>query len=381
MKKTSFICIIITIAAQIATAQNNKAAVKAMIDKLFRYEVEIDFKQTPAMTIGVIMEDSSYTFHYGTLALTEKSPAPNDKTEFEIGSVTKVFTATLLAQAIIEGKIKLTDTVEKHLPAGYKLPEFNKMPIRFLDLATHTAGLPKFPYNIGNKEDGLNNLYKNYTDDDERQFLATYRLRNAPFEKYSYSHLGYDILAQALVNIYKSDSYESLLQEKICKPLNLSDTRINLDSMQKLRLPKGYSMIGQPVAPWEFHSFEGSLGLKSTVTDLLKWIRFQFDTPSEWHAQLALTRTEQHKADKEGIMSALGWHSVKIIKKFPNVIVHSGATDGFRCYTAFVPETRTAVIILSNSERPLNGLGGLILQMLNYNWKIPRLNLSFRTKL
>ncbi|MEY4926575.1 MAG: hypothetical protein RI894_1011 [Bacteroidota bacterium] len=372
MKKTSFYFVLLFAIAQTAAAQNNKTAVKTMIDKLLRYEVEIDFKQTPCLTIGVLMQDSTYTFHYGSLELDKKSPAPNDKTEFEIGSVTKVFTATLLAQAVTEGKIKLTDTVEKYLPKGYKLPEFNNQPIRFLDLATHTAGLPKFPYNIGNKEDGFNNLYKNYTADDERAFLSTYRLRTAPFDKYNYSHLSYDILAQALVTIYKAGSYEALLQEKIGKPLGLTDTRINLDSLQKLRLPKGHSMIGQPVAAWEFRSFEGSLGLKSTVTDLLHWTRLQFDTPTDFRASLVLARTAQHKADKEGIETALGWHSVAIMKKFPNVIVHSGVTDGFRCYTAFVPETRTAVVILSNSERPLNGLGGLILQMLNYNWKLPK---------
>ncbi len=370
MKKILFFFLLNFSFLTIISAQNNRVAIKQMIDKLLKYEVEIDFKQTPALTIGVLMRDSSYSFHYGNVSKNKNAPPPNDQTLFEIGSVTKVFTATLLAQAVAEGKIKLTDTVERFLPKGYKLPEFGGKPIRFLDLATHTAGLPKYPYNIGNREDGFNNLYKNYTADDEQKFLADYRLRNAPFEKYSYSHLGYDVLAKALVNIYKSSSYEKLVYEKITKPLLLNDTRVALDSLQKTHLAQGHSMIGEPINPWEFKSFEGSLGLKSTVSDLLKWTRLQFDTPTEWHAPLALAHTPQHKADKNNVMSALGWHRIKIMKKFPEIIIHTGATDGFRAYIAFIPETRTAVVLLSNSERPFDGLGGLILQMLNYNWNL-----------
>ena len=131
-------------------------------------------------------------------------------------------------------------------------------------------------------------------------------------------------------------------------------------------------MIGEPVNAWEFKSFEGSLGLKSTMTDMLKWTRLQFDTPAEWHAPLILAQTPQHKADKAKVMSALGWYRINISKKFPEVIVHSGITDGFRAYIAFVPETRTAVVIMANSERPLDGLGGLILQMLNYNFNLKK---------
>jgi serine-type D-Ala-D-Ala carboxypeptidase/endopeptidase len=375
MKKTSLLLFLIAaLLPTIGSAQNNRKAVKEMIDKLLRYEVEIDFKKTPYLTIGVLMADSTYTFHYKTSSDDKQTATQNDSTLFEIGSVTKVFTASLLAQAVSEGKIKLTDTVERFLPVGYKLPLYNDKPIRFIDLATHTAGLPKFPYNIGNKEDGFNNLYKNYTSDDERQFLANYRLRTAPFDKYSYSHLGYDILAQALVTIYKTSNYEALLVQKIAKPLTLKDTRIVLDSLQKKRLAQGHSMIGEPVKPWEFRSFEGSLGLKSSIVDMLHWIRLQFDTPTTWQAAFTLARSPQHKADKNGVMSSLGWHNVTILKRFPSVIVHSGATDGFRCYTAFVPETRTGVVIMTNSERPLEGLGGLILQMLNYNWKLPKKN-------
>lgn len=369
-RKTHFLSILMLLSAASAYAQNNRNAIKERIDKLLRYEVAIDFDKTPNLTIGVIVKDSTYTFHYGKTEKGKPTKTANNQTIFEIGSVTKVFTATILAQAVSEGKLKLTDTVERFLPKGYTLPTFNGQPILFRDLATHTAGLPKYPYNIGNKEDEFNNVYKNYTDADEQQFLSSYRLRNAPFQTYNYSHLGYDILAQALINLYQAPSYEALIQQKITAPLRLNDTRVSLDSMQRQRLTQGHNMIGEPVQSWQFNSFEGSLGLKSTVVDMLTWLRAQFDTPNNTQTPFLLARTPLHKTDKTGVQSGLGWHCIKLMKRFPNVIVHSGTTDGFRCYTAFVPETRTAVVVLANSERPLDGIGSLILQIINYNWKL-----------
>jgi serine-type D-Ala-D-Ala carboxypeptidase/endopeptidase len=350
-------------------AQNNRKAIGAMLDKLIRLESEIDFKQTPCLGVGIIMQDSTYFFGYGTTVKDQKI-LPTDSTIFEIGSLTKVFTATLLAQAVVAGKVRLTDSAVTYLP-NYKLPTYKNKPIRLLDLATHTSGLPKYPYNIGTQQTEQNNLYQNYTTEEERVFLANYRLRNAPFDKYAYSHLGYDVLANALLTIYKATNYETLVAQKITQPLAMTDTRIALTAAQLPRLVQGYSRIMEPVKTWQFSSFQGSMGLKSSTRDLLKFVRLQLDTPPEWAAAVTLSRQAQHKADVSKVQTALGWHRIYVLQRFPNVIVHSGITDGHRVYVAFVPETRTGVVVFSNSENPLKALGPTILQMLNYNWKKP----------
>jgi serine-type D-Ala-D-Ala carboxypeptidase/endopeptidase len=365
MKQTLFFLLFSTT----LLAQNNSKAIWKMVDNMLYREAEIDFKKVPSLAIGIVMQDSTYFRSFGSLqfgAEKGKEILPTDSTAYELGAFTKVFTATILAQAVTEGKIKLEDTVQNYLPKGYKIPNFKGKPIRFLDLATHTAGLPKYPYNIGQSEVEANNLFKNYTTTEEKEFLAFYRLRQAPFEKYEYSHLGYEILAHALVQIYGATSFEALLQDKILKPLQMTASGIAINPKN---LAQGYSRSGKPVQAWTMASFQGSMGAKSTMRDLLKFMRLQMDTPTTWKTAIALTQTAQHAADKRTIKVALGWHSVTVLKKYPPILVHTGITDGHRMYFAFVPETRTGVIILSNSEEPMNALGPLILQMLNYNWK------------
>ena len=349
-------------------AQNNRKAIADMLDKLIRNESEIDFAKTPCLGIGIIMQDSTYFFGYGTTQKNAKT-LPTDSTIFELGALTKVFTATLLAQAVVAGKVRLEDSAVAYLP-NYTLPTYKNKPIRLLDLATHTAGLPKYPYNIGNQQTDQNSLFQNYTSEEERLFLKNYRLRTAPFDKYAYSHLGYDILANALLTIYKAANYETLLTQNLLQPLAMSDTRVQLTAAQLPRLVQGYNRIGNPVNPWQFSSFEGAMGLKSTSRDLLRFMRWQIDAPPAAQAVIALTHKAQHKADAAKVQTALGWHRIYVLKRFPNVIVHSGITDGNRVYMAFVPETRTGVVVFSNSENPLNALGPTILQMLNYNWQV-----------
>jgi serine-type D-Ala-D-Ala carboxypeptidase/endopeptidase len=351
-------------------AQNNSKAVWKMVDNMIYREAEVDFKKIPSLAIGIIMQDSTYFKGFGSMKKgveKGKEILPTDSILYEMGAFTKVFTATILAQAVTEGKIKLEDTVQNYLPKGYQIPTFKGKPIRFLDLASHTSGLPKYPYNIGQTETEANNLFKNYTEADGKEFLATYRLRNAPFEKYSYSHFAYEILAQALVHIYNEKNYETLLQHKILQPLMMKETGIN--PQVKNEVAQGYNRIGTPVPIWTMSSFEGSMGAKSTMRDLLKFMRLQIDTPLSWKDAILLTHKPQREADKRYIKVALAWHRLTVLKKHPPIIVHTGMTDGHRMYFGFVPETRTGVIILANSEEPMNALGPLILQMLNYNWK------------
>ena len=375
-----------------------------MVNNMIYREAEVDFKKVPSLAIGIVIQDSTYFKSFGSLVKTNENDArkdaknhekhkkstkkgentqnttenavenvtenvnlPTDSTQYELGAFTKVFTATILAQAVTEGKIKLEDTVQNYLPKGYTLPQFNHKPIRFIDLATHTAGLPKYPYNIGQTESEANNLFKNYTEAEEKEFLAFYRLRSSPSSKYEYSHLGFDILAQALVHLYGAPNYETLLQQKILQPLKMTNSGVNIPPRNPAQ---GYNRMGKPVPAWTMASFQGSMGAKSTMQDLLKFMRLQIDTPADWQKTIALTQTEQHDADKRAVKVALGWHSVTVLKKYPPVIVHTGVTDGQRMYFAFVPKTRTGVVILANSEEPMNALGPLILQMLNYNWKL-----------
>ena len=342
-----------------------------MIERMITMETDIDFEKTPGLAIGVIEGDSTYTFGLGSI-YKGKNVRPDGETIFEIGSITKTFTVTLLAQAVKEGKMDWQQPLQNYMPEGFTLPTFQGQPIRVVDVATHASGLPKYPFYFGTKATDDNNPYKHYSVADEKEFLSNYILTTAPNTTYSYSHLAYDLLAKALVNVYKAANYDALVSNKLLNSLNINDTRVTLAPLQKTRLAQGYSLMGEAVPLWEFASFEGSLGLKSTTNDLLKWLRFQIDASPDWQPLLSPLYAIQRDSDYPIAKAATGWFSVKTKRGYPNMVVHSGNTDGFRSYIAFIPQTRTGVVILSNSEHPTNGLGMIILQMINQNWKLKK---------
>src|SRR5208283_4407870 len=113
-------------------------------------------------------------------------------TVFEIGSITKVFTALLLADMAQRGEVALTDPVSKYLPKGVKMPGRNGHAIMLQDLATHTSGLPRLPSNMKPKD--FMNPYADYTPELLYQFLSSYELPRDPGSKWEYSNLGAGLL-------------------------------------------------------------------------------------------------------------------------------------------------------------------------------------------
>jgi CubicO group peptidase (beta-lactamase class C family) len=95
------------------------------------------------IAVGVLWQGERWTFGRGRLCATEASPVDVNSI-FEIGSVTKVFTATLLADLVEQGLVHLDDPVQRHLPDDVRLPT-RRLPITLCDLATQTSGLPRLP--------------------------------------------------------------------------------------------------------------------------------------------------------------------------------------------------------------------------------------------
>ena len=158
----------------------------------------------------------------GTAGPNRPTP-PDAHTIFEIGSLTKVFTATLLALLSEEGRLALDDPLQRYLPPGVELPVRGR-PITLADLATHTSGLPRLPHRFFLRSlRHRRNPYAWFTVDDLHAGLPSTRLRREPGGRSRYSNLGYGLLGHALAACAGS-SYEQLVQERICRPLALADT-------------------------------------------------------------------------------------------------------------------------------------------------------------
>ena len=198
----------------------------------------VDYAYNPGIVVGMVNADGRAFFSYGQTAY-DSGVLPDEHTLYEIGSVTKVFTATLLAEMVARGEVQLGDAVESLLPASASVPARNGIQISLEHLATHSSGLP------GNPPLGMSdplNPFASFTEQDLYAFLATYVLPRDPGSAYEYSNLGVGLLGHALAHRLQL-TYEDALRTRILQPLGLTDTTITLTPNQTARRVPGYAGV------------------------------------------------------------------------------------------------------------------------------------------
>jgi CubicO group peptidase (beta-lactamase class C family) len=257
---------------------------------------------------------------------------------FEIGSITKVFTATLLSNLINNQKKKLNDNIQDYLDFKINLEE----KITFKELANHTSGLPRLPSNLNSLVEDQNNPYKNYNKDNLKEYLTSeIKLNQEPGLKYEYSNLGAGILGFQLAFISNS-SYESLLQEKIFQKYKMGNSTSKRKNI-KSKLVKGLKPNGEITSNWDFDVLAGGGAIFSTVEDLSKFALAQFDKKNN---ELTLTQKPTFKVN-ENMKIGLGWHILKR-KNSGEIIWHNGGSGGYTSSIALDIENKNGIIILSN---------------------------------
>jgi D-alanyl-D-alanine-carboxypeptidase/D-alanyl-D-alanine-endopeptidase len=312
------------------------------------------------LVVGLVDGDHTHVFGYGRLS-RNADRTPDGKTVFEIGSVTKVFTALLLADMAEHGRVRLEDPVEELLPDTVAVPQRDQRAITLLDLATHTSGLPRLPDNLSPLiRENPANPYADYTAKHLYEFLSKHSLARKPAAQFVYSNLGMGLLGHALAR-QAGTSYESLIVQRICLPLGMKETRIELSEDLRSRLAQGHNRNGDPVANWDFSVLAGAGALRSTADDMLKFLRANIG-PSDGPLSAAIRATHRprHEIDKSGGMIALGWH----IRLRGKTLWHSGETGGYHSYVAFQKDRRIGVVVLSNSAAEIVDQLGLRLMAL-----------------
>jgi len=272
---------------------------------------------------------------------------------FEIGSITKVFTAILLADMADRGEVRLDDPVAKHLPPGVRVPERNGRKITLLDLTTQSSGLPRMPDNLRPKD--MANPYADYTPEMLFEFLGRYQLQRDIGADYEYSNLGVGLLGQALT--YRAGkSYEALVKERILDPLKMEHTGIALSPWMKAHLARGHDARGEVTANWDIPAFAGAGALRSTMYDMLRFARANLD-PSGGRLPRVMQQThEVRRAAGSASMSiGMGWHIRHLDGQ--DVVWHNGGTGGYRTWLGFDTSRKTAAIVLTNSALGNDDLG------------------------
>ncbi|WP_234363996.1 serine hydrolase [Lunatibacter salilacus] len=316
-------------------------------------ENRIEGNATPSISIAVIDSTGIHYYNFGKTAVDGK--AVDENTIYEIGSISKAFTAILLAQQVLDGKLKLEDEINKFLPDNFKIPVMGDTEITFGNLTDHTSGLPRMPDNFAPANPS--NPFADYTEDLMYEFISNYQPVREVGAEYEYSNLAQGLLGHLLA-MNSNSAYEELIVQTIADPLEMEDTRIRLTDSMKENLALGHSG-GKVVENWDIPTLAGAGAIRSSSSDMAKFISANLGyVKSPLAAAMELTHKARHqKAGEMGV--GMGWH----IKKGEDgdVIWHNGGTGGYRTFAGFVKETRIGVVLLTNSSTGSDDIGFYLL--------------------
>ncbi|MEA2267786.1 MAG: hypothetical protein QOC64_396 [Solirubrobacteraceae bacterium] len=294
-----------------------------------------------------------------TVGYARRHPAGSPgATIFEIGSVTKLFTALALADMAEEGLVGLDDPVGAALPPGVAAPSRRGREVTLAQLATHTSGLPRLPKGLmAQALRHRDDPYARFTVEDLHAAVATVRLRRAPGRRFRYSNFGAGLLGHVLAR-RAGLPYEELVAERILRPLGMGDTTVTVAAADRPRLAPGHSRRGRPVAPWHLPTLAGAGALRSTADDLLRFLGASLDPPPSRLGR-AIARTHEPRARAApNVRVGLGWMITRLGPGDDRTMAwHNGGTGGYRSFIALVPQARAGVVVLASSARSVDRLG------------------------
>lgn len=312
------------------------------------------------LAIGII--DNGKVYYYGIMRDKDTlKTIENSSSLFQIGSVSKVFTTSVLAHYIENGEINVDETIDRYL--GFKLNKDLKL--KWIDLANHTSGLASVPDR--SYIESLSNAENPYLDYDE-VWMNTYLKTKIEIDtslkgKDNYSNLGMSILGNAL-STFKSLSLDSLYNETIFEKYGMKNTFF-YEKTDKGRLVIPYDLDGTVATIWELKSFNPAGGIVSNVEDLSKFLLANLDNKNK-----ALIRTHKPTLYTDSLKSTgLGW-SILTSRIKHQVLFHNGSTINYTSSVTLDLDSRKGVILLSNindvlGKNDLDKLNFAILRYLN----------------
>jgi CubicO group peptidase (beta-lactamase class C family) len=295
------------------------------------------------LAVGVLKQGQSEIWGFGNTSI-HGTKTPGSDTVYEIGSISKVFTGILLADAVARGQAELTTRLAQWIPSDVPQPHESQAEITLLNLSTHTSGLPRLPSNMRSADP--ENPYADYSSDKLYEFLNKRRLRRQPGEKHEYSNLAVGLLGQLLADHAKT-TYESLLRERLTEPLHMSETVVQLSPEQHARLAQPLDASGRPVKNWDFRALAGAGAIRSTITDMLKFAEANLRPPAgDVGRAIELAFQEHQPAIAESDLAmGLGW----MIARDGHTRFHNGQTAGYHATLYVSRKLDLAVVALCNT--------------------------------
>ncbi|WP_233805538.1 class C beta-lactamase [Paraburkholderia sp. HP33-1] len=318
------------------------------------------------MAVGVIDDGKPYVYNYGVAWTQTGKPVTRD-TLFELGSISKTFTATLASYAQLDGKLSLSDGTERYLPTLRGRP-FGK--VSLLNLGTHTpGGLPlQVPDDIHNDAQLL-------------QYFHDWQPAHAPGTFRTYSNPGIGTLGLITAKSMGQD-FTVLMQQRVFPALGMNSTYLDVPAAKMNNYAQGYAKDGAPVRLTGGVLSAEAYGVRSTAADMLRFVQANMNLiPVDSQLQRAITQTHTGYFQAGVLTQDLIWEqypypvelqtllagnslqmvlngtpSTEIKPPLPpqqNVWINkTGSTNGFGAYVAFVPQKRVGIVILANRNFP-----------------------------
>lgn len=274
-----------------------------------------------------------------------EQPTLDGNSVFEIGSISKVFTATVLAELALEGKVRLDDPAQRYLPPGVTLPARGGKQITLGSLSEQNSGLPPMPANFHAPD--ASNPFGHYAVEQMYEFLSGYVLTRDPGSQFEYSNLGVGLLGHVLALITRQ-SYEAMERTRVWAPLGMRHTAVTLTPWMKAHLARGHDAQGTVIPNWDFSTLAGAGAIRSTTNDMLTFASANLH-PDHGVVERAMRFAQRERAPvgppNEGI--GLNWFTMRTAAD--TIVWHNGGTGGYRSFLGVEPSRGRAVVVLANS--------------------------------
>jgi CubicO group peptidase (beta-lactamase class C family) len=310
------------------------------VDDYLRSEMEL--RRIPGAALLVIQTNQTVKREAYGFANLELKAAARPETVFEIGSITKQFTAACILLLAQDDKLSLEDKISAHLRRS---PEaWQEITIRHL--LTHTSGLKSYT-----GLDGFE-LRRHLSQDQFIEAIGAYPLEFKPGDAWKYCNTGYNLLGFIIENV-TGEKYWDFLNQRICQPLRMHSTTNRLPSLVIANRACGYEQTNHTWINRDYDLTDvfSAGALLSTVDDLAKW-NASLDAGTLLNAAARQQMwTPAHLGNGNLTQYGLGWR-IDEIQGHPN-IGHGGSTSGFSASIQRFPADRLAVILLTNTDEQI----------------------------
>lgn len=288
---------------------------------------------------GVLSDGKTLVRGYGQRG-PEDERAPDGDSLYEIGSITKVFTGLLLADAVVEGHMALDDPINKYLPEEFQ-PVQKRGDVPLKALASHFSGFPRMPRNLGEVDPAR--PFESYDRELLLEGLGKLRVLREPGIRYAYSNYATGFLGW-LVAEHQGSDYRTLLRERILAPLGMGRTDIVLSESMEPHATHAANSSNDWSEAWFFDCLAGCGAIRSSANQMLEFGRFVIE-PGDHPLADALELTTRVPYE-HGTRVGLGWH----YSPDRRALWHNGQTGGYHAMFAVERDAGVAVIVLATGN-------------------------------